>query len=112
MYSKMQCFLLEFFICLVILQCTHASNLQGMTQSLKSDKITKIGENWALIFNNERGGSKHNRVKRALSLSQKEKQLILDLHNNYRRLEGASNMEFMVSVKMTYLTSNILQIPH
>ena len=45
------------------------------------------------------------RKKRAISglaestLTELEKQIILDEHNDYRRQEGAADMEFMVSVK-------------
>ena len=41
----------------------------------------------------------HVRVRRAVTLSEEEKQAIVDIHNSLRRQEGSSDMQEMVSCR-------------
>jgi len=58
---------------------------------VKSNQITGLGDMKVM--------SLHHRSRRAVTLSDAEKNEIVDKHNALRRQEGASNMAHMVSEK-------------
>ena len=97
----------------VILFCSHTTSvfcndgLFGFTYQ-KSNKITEVGENWDSTDNvgnlrNER--SVHRVSKRQVNYDIPDdslQQYIVDYHNRLRRQEGASDMEYMVSISIGY----------
>ena len=77
-------------------------NEQFTERTMKSNKNTEIGENWPTAHSQQKrdtASDVHSRQKRAFTPTQDEIQFYLDIHNGRRRLEGASNMEFLVSGK-------------
>ena len=69
----------------------------------KSNKITKVGENWDTrrhMRNRRETESEHKIAKRQTGHDLPDSSLqdyIVDYHNRLRRQEGASNMQHMVS---------------
>ena len=90
------CLLVGVFIVAGQVPSLNALNAQDF---VKSNRVTTLDDT--------RKMATHHRSRRAVTLSEVEKTEIVDKHNALRRLQGASNMEHMVSVKQHIVLRHI-----